>query len=311
MKKIIALILIVLNGWVLFYLLQQVKGGSGEIPFLAPEYPDPEAVAQVRQAAPLPAYETEVPVRGPVALSGTPWQTVFELRKDAVAQSPFAQEDYRPLAAVYGQIVSGKPWYALTLCRLKSHALTEGPSEETRFINNPTALVAVVPDVIFINNLKYDWCTQDDYNTIMQKITFDGTRKEITVTYLDLPLQIQEKVHYTLNGLNARDLGYPFVYVDLERSSYKLSFVHTPNASTDVYEFRDFLHVGPSCSVPGGCNNGSPYQAELNFDKDTAPADKPREIYLKLWKERPSSPQEIPDLVERIIILPKGARLTE
>ena len=310
MKKfIISLILIVLNGYVVLYLLgniRQAKGLPGAprniLPILADTVP-------VRKTVPLPDYQKEIPVRGLVALSGASRQAVFDLRKEAVSQSPFAQENYKPLEAVFGDIVSGKPWYALSLCRGKDHAPTEGPSEETRFINNPTALVAVQPYVIYINDMSYEWCFKDDYNTLIQKITFDGPHKEITVTYLDLP---DINAHYLLNGINARDLGYPFVYVDLGHSTYKISFPHTPNAATDVYEFRDFLHVGGSCGVEGGCNNGSPYQPEAEFDRPAKKSSAPREIYLKLWKERPSSPQDEPDLVERIIILPpKDIRVKE
>ena len=306
-KKYLILILLVLNACVLFYSLGKLRGWK--IPYLTSHdiYPGPDATEQVRQAVVLPSYVKEIPVRAPVALSGASWQTVFDLRKKAVAQSPFAQENYRPLKAVFGSIVSGKPWYALTLCRGRDHAQTKGPSEETRFINNPTALVAVEPFVVFPTARQYAWCLQDDYNALMQKITFDGKRKEITVTYLDLPLEPQENAHYAhydLNGLNARDLGYPFVYVDMQRSTYKISFLHDSNASTDVYEFRNFLHVGGSCGVAGGCNNGSPYQPEMEFDKPEQNATEPREIYLKLWKERPQSAQQTPDIVERIIILP-------
>ncbi len=294
------LILAIVSGIFLFRLFGQMRSARGA----TVASPNQEDTVAVREEILLPTYVKEIPVRAPVALSGAPWQTVFDLRKAAVAQSPFAHENYRPLAEVFGRIVSGKPWYALTLCRGQAHAETQGVSEETRFINNPTALVAVSPSVIFINDMSYDWCLQEDYNTIMQKITYDGVRKEITVTYLNLPLQTQGNVHYELNGLNARDLGYPFVYVDKARSTYELSFPREPNASTDVYEFRNFLHVGSSCKVTGGCNNGSPYQPEVEFDKPKQDAVVPREIYIKLWRERPLSPQQTPDLVERIIILP-------
>ena len=258
----------------------------------------------IRQTVPLPQYHDEIPVRPEVALSGASRKTVFDLRKEAVAQSPFAQENYKPLEAVFGQIVSGKPWYALTICRNQDHAMTDGPSEETRFINNPTALVALEPGIIFFTNPSNAWCWQEDANTVIQKIVFNGPKKEIAVTYLNLPLKTKDSVYYNFNGINARDLGYPFMYVDLERSTYKISFRSPLNASTDVYEFRNFLHLGNSCSVEGGCNNGSPYQSELGFYKPTQKSKVPREIYIKLWKERPSSPQDEADIVERIIILP-------
>lgn len=298
----ITLILSILIGYVLFYLWQQLSTipDITQNPVSIGNYVNISETEKVRKIVPLPSYKKEIPVRAPVALSGASRQEVFNLRKEAVSESPFAQKDYRPLDAVFGQIVSGKPWYALNLCRGKDHAQTEGLSEETRFINNPTALVALEPAVIFFTDTK-DWCFKKDYNTIMQKIIFDGPNKEISVTYLDLPLTKP----YHLNGINARDLGYPFVYVDKKHSSYKISFIDKNNASTEVYEFRNYLHLGNSCGVAGGCNNGSPTQPKIQFTKDPSNSNKPREIYIKLWQKRPQSPQDTPDLVERIIILPK------
>ena len=307
MKKFfITLILIILIGYVFFYLWQQLSTipDITQNPVSIGNYVNISETEKVRKVVPLPSYKKEIPVRAPVALSGASRQEVFNLRKEAVAESPFAQKDYRPLDAVFGQIVSGKPWYALNLCRSKKQASTTGVSEETRFINNPTALVALEPAVIFFTDTK-NWCLRDDYNTIMQKITFDGPNKEITVTYLDLPLSVKGNDDYNLNGINARDLGYPFVYVDKNRSTYKISFRQKDNVSTEVYEFRNYLHLGNSCGVKGGCNNGSSNQPKINFKKDSKISTKPREIYVKLWKKRPSSPEAEPDLVERIIILPK------
>jgi len=309
MKKFIALVLIALIGYVAYYVWGQMK--EFDVPYVTSNAnpSKPMDTDLVRTIVPLPSYYKSIPVRPMVALSGASREEVFNLRKEAVAKSPFAQENYRPLDATFGQIVSGKPWYAITLCRGNDHAETNGLSEETRFINNPTALVAIVPSVMFFT--EKDWCVKENYNAIMQQITYDGENREITVTYLDLPLEVKNRAPYNLNGLNARDLGYPYVYVDMERSTYKLSFRETNNASTDVYKFRDFLHVGPSCDVPGGCNNGSPRQPEVEFDKDPKTSRMPREIYLKLWKERPASPQDEPDLTERIIILPKGMVITK
>lgn len=309
MKKFIALVLVALIGYIAYYVWGQMQ--EFEVPYVNSQASPslPADTDFVRKPVPLPADYQIIPVRPMVALSGASREDIFNLRKDAVAKSPFAQENYRPLDATFGQIVSGKPWYALTLCRGNDHAETNGLSEETRFINNPTALVAIVPSVMFFT--EKDWCLKDNYNALMQKITYDGENREITVTYLDLPLEVKNRAPYQLNGLNARDLGYPYVYIDMERSTYKPSFREANNASVNVYKFRDFLHVGPSCDVPGGCNNGSPMQPEVSFDKDPKSSRMPREIYLKLWKEQPSSPQDEPDLVERIVILPKGMIITK
>ncbi len=242
-------------------------------------------------------------VRPLVALSGASKQQVFELRKQAVASSPFARADYEPSAEVFGQIVDGKPWMAATSCsnpKTRKH-YTQGPSEETRFINNPTALVMLEMPFVFPSNAS--WCTQEEANLIPQKITHDDERGEITVTYLDLPFQTRkDKIFYAFNGLNARDLGYPYMYVDSARSTYNLEFLNKDNASTEVVKLQNYLHVGPSCGAKGGCNNGSPRQPMLEFHEDMSPEAHGGEIYIKLWKEKPEHVNAPADMVERIII---------
>ena len=247
-------------------------------------------------------------VRPPVALSGTSKADVFKLRKEAVAASPFAREDYEPSQEVFGGIESHKPWIALNACWdiQNNKSYTQGPSEETRFINNPTALIAL--EMPFPYSRKASWCTRADTNLLIQKIAYDGSQKEIAVTYLNLPFPlINTYAYYTFNGLNARDLGYPYMYVDLSKSSYKLKFVNQPNAATQVVKLENFIHVGSSCRASGGCNNGSPHQPMLDFQEDTQTSTQDREIYIKLWKENPASVDDPADMVERIIIKGKTA----
>lgn len=247
--------------------------------------------------------DSSVTVRPLIALSGASKQQVFELRKQAVASSPFARVDYEPSAEVFGQIVDGKPWMAAIACsdpQTRKH-YTQGPSEETRFINNPTALVMLEMPFVFPSNAS--WCTREDANLMLQKITYDDSLGEITITYLDLPFQTRkDKTFYAFNGLNARDLGYPYMYVDPSRSTYNLEFLNKDNVSTEVVKLQNYLHVGPSCGARGGCNNGSPRQPMLEFHEDVSPDAHGKEIYIKLWKEKPDSVNDPADMVERIII---------
>lgn len=255
----------------------------------------------------LPAGSFDVPVRPVVPLSGVSKRTVYKLRQEAVAASPFAYDGYEPSDAVFGAIVSGKPWIEADLCadRFTQHHKTKGPSEETRFINNPTALIALEYPFMFRQD-GAEWCSRADANNIIQKITYDGDQREITVTYLALPFQVSKNnTFYAFNGLNARDLGYPYMFVDMRRSTYYPVFLHADNASTQVVQIQNYIHLGSSCGVSGGCNNGSPRQAFFEFAEDplgdTYPT--PREIYIKLWKNEPASPDDPADMTERIVIL--------
>ena len=52
-----------------------------------------------------------------------------------------------------------------------------------------------------------------------------------------------------------------------------------------------FIHRGGSCGYPGGCNNGSPYQPELdNFRVEALPAH----LDVLLWRNRPKDISESP-----------------
>ncbi|MBP5404138.1 MAG: hypothetical protein J6Y17_03510 [Elusimicrobiaceae bacterium] len=247
--------------------------------------------------------DLSVEVRPLVALSGVSKQKVFALRKQAVASSPFARQNYEPSSEVFGGIVSGKPWMAATACsdpKTRKH-YTQGLSEETRFINNPTALVMLEMPFVFPSNA--NWCTREDANLLPHKITYDALRGEITLTYLALPFQTRkDNTFYAFNGLNARDLGYPYIYVDPNRSTYLVEFLNKDNVSTEVVKLQNYLHVGPSCGARGGCNNGSPRQPMLEFHEDISPDSNGKEIYIKLWKEKPNNVNDTADIVERIII---------
>ena len=84
-----------------------------------------------------------------------------------------------------------------------------------------------------------------------------------------------------------------------------MQFVNNSNISTNITEFQDFIHSGGSCGHESGCNNASPSQPMLDFEnshKQNAPYEYNKEIYIKLWKNKPLSQNDKPDIVERIII---------
>ena len=86
---------------------------------------------------------------------------------------------------------------------------------------------------------------------------------------------------------------------------FELNFVNSNNIGNSVVEFQNFLHTGGSCKHSSGCNNGSPFQHMLHFENphvDSMPYKNNKEIYIKLWKNKPNSKYDTPDIVERIII---------
>ena len=264
--------------------------------------------APVRSATPIKeslTQETEIPVTRPTEMSGWSKAQVFAHRKQAMENSIFESESYEPSKDVFGQIENGKPWIAMTVCqdRDTKSLETKGPSEEDRFIANPSMLVAVEWPFLYAYNGP-SLCTDDMYNLMPVKISYNPEEREISVTYSEFPLKGENmRGFYTFNGVNARDLGYHYVYVDKDKTTLDMSFDQPENASTQVVAFQNFIHVGGACGVKGGCNNGSPRQPMLEFR--ALPASNPqgpKEIFLKLWKEKPASTSDPANLTERIIV---------
>lgn len=243
-----------------------------------------------------------IPYNYPENLSGKTKEEIFDIRKEYVSKSIFADENYTPSEEVFGQIESGKPWMSLNICKEKGEPNnTFGPSEEGRFIYNPSVLVALDHPFIFYSSQK-EWCTSDLNNLIPKEVSYNKTTREITVVYSALPFKTS-KDFYDFNGVNARDFGYNFIFLDLSKSTFAPEFLNRENISNSIWEFQNFIHLGGSCGVEGGCNNGSPAQPMLFFGNTGYNSDgKNGIIYLKLWKERPASPQDVPDIAEKIIL---------
>ena len=247
-----------------------------------------------------------VAVNRPINLSGFTREQVFAHRKAAVQNSIFAAENYMPSAEVFGAIEDHKPWIAMNLCRNpQTRALrTDGPSEDDRWVGNPSILVALEYPLTR-HGMSSEDCTSDGNNLFPQAVLYDAGKKEITVEYDSLPFDAvkESSTFYDFNGVNARDLGYKYVY--MPSATVPMVFNNpTNNLSTQVVEFVNYIHVGGSCKVAGGCNNGSPRQPLLEFKarRTSEINGKSGEILLKLWKERPSSVSAPADLTERIII---------
>jgi len=96
--------------------------------------------------------------------------------------------------------------------------------------------------------------------------------------------------NFSLIAYNARDFGFPFMYLDPKNS---LNLV--PWKSPDALEIPQMIHCGGSCGYPGGCNNMSPHRVELDNNRLTR---LPARAYLRLWRERPKDAKtSSPDFV--------------
>lgn len=246
--------------------------------------------------------DVSINLQAPIALSGKSKQEIYNLRKRAVANSIFRNSNYEPSNEVFGGIEDYKPWISMNACYIDNKAVVTGPSEEARFILNPTILVA-------IEYVYGAYCKEGGYvpNLQAKSVKYSKARNEITVVYEKLPNEtLSNGTEYSFNGINARDLGYKYAYIDKSRSTYDLIFTDKDtNISTTIAQFQDFLHTGGSCRHESGCNNGSPHQPMLDFENSHAkntPYKQNKVIYIKLWKKMPNTLQDKPDIAEKIII---------
>ena len=249
----------------------------------------------------------KIQFKEPSSLSYKSKEEIYEIRKNAVNNSIFNDPNYYPSDEVFGQIESNKPWNSMRQCRYDSTNLSDidGPSEEARYIDNPEFLVAI--EYAFYG---FSCETRNTYElkySRPESITYNKEKNEIEIIYGGFPYcNSGANTWYNFKGLNARDLGYKYMYVDREKSTFDLKYVENINASNSIVEFQDFIHLGGSCGHASGCNNASPDQPPLNFfypcTNGNGKIEQNQTIYIKLWKNRPNSPRDKADITEKIVI---------
>lgn len=247
-----------------------------------------------------------IPFNNPTHLSYKPKEEIYDLRKHYVNKSIFADANYEPSNEVFGQIESNKPWNSIKQCLYErtNKSDIEGASEESRYINNPALLVGV--EYAFYDYYCGQRATEEIQYSRPLKITYFKDENTIEIVFGGLPYCTEmNRTWYSLKGLNARDLGYRYAYIDKEKSTFDLNFVEETNATNSIVEFQDFIHVGGSCGHESGCNNASPNQPPLNFYSPCEIKNgywaKNKTIYIKLWKNKPNSPQDEPDIVQKLV----------
>lgn len=230
--------------------------------------------------------------------NGMSKDAIFEHRKHMVENSIFKDVEYSPSEEVFGQIESDKPWKSMKteFCIYKDQIYDiDGPSEESRFINNPVLLINPITYAVLYRRQGNEFvCNSEAVNFIPYEILYNREENHI-YAYYPSEYFFTKLQTLTLTGINARDLGYKFVsLISVQNIEMK-----KPTLWEEAYELKDLIHVGGSCKHEGGCNNGSPWQKDLDFsiiNGDYAQMD------FALWKEKPSKPkQDVPDILYTII----------
>ena len=249
------------------------------------------------------------PVNQPRELDFLTRDEVFRVRREMIKKYPvLVRGNYQAGASsVFQQIENKKPWWGLKglLCYGPGKLSIEGESDESRFIDNPFLLISIEEGFALpmmeskgICPLSYPEPTRISYDSDTKTFRVDynvSAHERIIATLSRNNHIILPKMQYAFHGRNAIDLGVPYVYVAQSRN---IRFLNKTNVKTAPYRFRDFIHVGSSCGYPGGCNNGSPYQAETEFKLEGYPAF----VQFKLWREAPKTPNAPADLTYEIRI---------
>ena len=243
----------------------------------------------------------EIEVNALSELDGYSKDQVYNLRKRYIFRSMFKSDSYNPNEKIFGGIEDGKYWYGTEnlICYdgSKSPLLrAEGDSYVSRLINNPSLLIGL--DLPYVWNTKepqkYNVCHNKKILFIPEAISYSKEYNMITAEFKINRNVLSNKRFYMLNGLNARDLGYSYGYV---YDTKNVNFKDKNAVDKKVYEFRDYLAVGYSCKIDGGCNNLCPMQNKMMFQFLARPAV----INFKLWKEKPKTVFDKPDIYYRMI----------
>ena len=242
-----------------------------------------------------------LPINAPTELDFKTKAEIENWRRSCVYQHPeLLVYQYQPDKRIFGQIVDGKPWWGLNgqLFFDSGNRSIDGLSEETRFINNPFLLVAAN---MVLEGYSY---SPDRYRSREQlatsalpldcspsQVSFYPLQAREDITYnvskflldsariVELPKQLSS-AQFDLVAYNARDFGYNYLAVSPQQSRY-ISKVHTAPIA-----INQFIHCGNCCGYPGGCNNMSPFSADL-FELTLGAL--PAQAVIYLWKEKPAS----------------------
>ncbi|MDD2689338.1 MAG: hypothetical protein PHT41_04230 [Candidatus Omnitrophica bacterium] len=225
---------------------------------------------------------------------------IYELRTRYVMQYPdlagkLGKKNYVPSEEVFGQIIDARPWWGTVgqTFHGPGKRSIDGASEETRFLINPYLLVGLTPPnahIVNDPNIAPAAIFPEPFELKWDVVQATATVKYDVSTFWDRARQYHfpEAQDHSLEliGYNAEDFGFKYLYIEAAKSR-NVSVA----AGSNVVQLKQFIHCGPSCGYPGGCNNMSPYQPELRITANT-----PATLYLKLWRKMPSSYTQQPDM---------------
>lgn len=239
------------------------------------------------------------------------WQTrkaVLGMRTQEINKYPqLLAVAYKPYEPIWGALEDNKPWWGTAGSCVwgKGPRSIQGPAEESRFIINPYLLVGANPGTLAIwnpnlitkkdvENPNFPFFWQPD------SLKYNPARAFATATYnisayqkqlamspaLKVPAFIQQ---FSLVAYNAKDFGYNYIYL-AENKSMNIMNDNHPSGATYI---KQMIHCGGTCGYPGGCNNMSPFMAEIDRVRFT---QLPARATILLWKKAPQTVQDPADM---------------
>ncbi len=286
MTRLVTLLLLLAAGATTYYRHRSVSE-------LAPPSSPPRAEINrlaIGQAAKIDSLE--IATNAPAEFDYLTRAAVLQMRNSAVHQHPeLLIGSYRPLPAIFDQIVDGAPWWGIEgqFYHGDGNHSIDGPSEESRFILNPYLLVAAEFNDWWKNAIAESGMASFPLVCPPQELRWSPREAYAEVSYDATCIRQRQRPEFGLIAYNARDLGYGYIYVSYA-DSHNVSKLFVP---TDAYENPQFIHKGDSCGYPGGCNNMSPATPDID---DIQLNGLPAKIMVWLWRDKPQSLNQMPDM---------------
>lgn len=252
---------------------------------------------------------TDISVNGPECINFKSKDEILRRRKQLVQSYPqLLAKPYHPNREVFGQIQSGKPWWGLIGGSVYGSGKKSilGPSEETRFLYNPYLLVGTLPwaneiweakliRMELFKNPRFPFFWEASLIRIHPKsktvqIVYEVSKFDNAIEPLKKYMSDKEPiVQFGLSAYNARDFGYNYIFLSKESSK---NIINKAKFSEPL-KIRHYIHSGGSGGYPGGSNNMSPAQSEIDHLEFT---ELPARVCLLLWKNKPARATIEPDL---------------
>lgn len=252
----------------------------------------------------------DIPIAAMADFNGKSKEEILTLREEQV--KPLAKslllKQYSASPQVFGQIVSGKPWWGIAGCTIYGSGEKSdlGPSEESRFILNPYLLVGISSwsneiwdkealDQSIWSKPDFPFCWTASRLRIYPESRTLETTYEVSLynnalREYDSYRSDEDPVdRFDLVAYNARDLGFNYLFVPEDRCLN----IELPTPEEKPIQIVQYIHCGGSSGYPGGSNNMSPLQKEIH---GYTLKELPAKLEVKLWRQKPKSIEKKSDL---------------